>query len=112
VSVDGDVAVFDGVTGKLIKDTGRPIAGVGDVFGPAGATDGDFAQYDTATGKLIKDGGYGPGSFANSDVNRRYVANGETRTVAARTSQYVSPDFTIEAGGSLVIEADAFLEIG
>jgi len=109
-AVDGDIAVFDGVTGKKIKDSGVAIDDL--VQGPASATDGDFAQYDGATGELIKDGGYGPGSFASEAVHRRYVANGETRLVVSRTSQYVSPDFEIEDGGTLELEADGFLEIG
>ena len=53
-STNNHVAVFDGTTGKLLKDGGAP---AGDVVGPAGATNGNVALFDTATGKLIKDGG-------------------------------------------------------
>jgi len=55
-ATDENLAVFDGVTGKLLKDSGVALADVGDVVGPDGATDGDFAQFDGETGKLLKDG--------------------------------------------------------
>jgi len=57
-ATNNHVALFDGATGKLIKDGGA--AGSGDVVGPAGATDSHLALFDGATGKLIKDGGAVP----------------------------------------------------
>lgn len=62
-AVNNDIAVFNGVTGKIIKDGGftiaqviaAAIAGSGDVVGPAGATDNAVARYDGATGKLIQE---------------------------------------------------------
>ena len=66
-AVDEQIAVYDGVTGKLIKDGGMTIAdilatiggaGLGDVIGPAGAVDDRLATFDGVTGKLIQDGGY------------------------------------------------------
>jgi len=64
---DEMIAVYDGVTGKLIKDGGMTIAdilamigagGGGDVVGPASAVDDRIATYDGTTGKVIQDGGY------------------------------------------------------
>lgn len=61
-AVNNDIAVFNGVTGKIIKDGGQTIAqviaaaiaGSGDVVGPAGATDNAVVRFDGATGKLIQ----------------------------------------------------------
>ena len=61
-AVDEDLAVFDGATGKLIKDSGTSLADVNDVIanavhGPASAVDSNLPAFDTATGKLVKDSG-------------------------------------------------------
>ena len=49
---DGRVAVFDGTTGKLLKQDTRLAANL--VAGPATVTDGYVAAFDGTTGKLIK----------------------------------------------------------
>ena len=79
-SVDGNVVLFDGVTGKLIKD-GLSVVTIldatgsdsniatekavrtaintifeGSVTGPVGAVDGHIVQFDGVSGTLIKDG--------------------------------------------------------
>ena len=54
---DNNIVVFDGNTGKIIKDSGIDIDDVGDVFGPGSAGDNNIVLFDTATGKLIKDSG-------------------------------------------------------
>ncbi len=54
-AVDGNVPAFDGTTGKLIKDSGKPVADL--VRGPASASDLRIAVFDGNTGKLVKDGG-------------------------------------------------------
>lgn len=57
-STDSAIALFDGATGKLIKDSGTTLgdlAGGGDVTGPGSATDSAIALFDGATGKLLKD---------------------------------------------------------
>ena len=85
-ATDNHIALFDGATGKIIKDSGalltdflesvvegtgitidatdpqNPIisadaAEAGDVDGPASAVDERIAVYDGTTGKLLKDGG-------------------------------------------------------
>jgi len=50
------LAVFDGATGKLIKDGGAVPAGGGDVIGPATNTDNNVPQWDGADSKTLKDG--------------------------------------------------------
>ena len=61
IAVNNDIAVFDGTTGKLIKDGGQTIAQViaaaGDVDGPASSVDDRIATFDGITGKIIQDGG-------------------------------------------------------
>ena len=54
-ATDAHLAVFDGATGKLVKDGGAVPSG--NVVGPASVTDAHIAQFDGATGKLLKDGG-------------------------------------------------------
>jgi len=54
-AVDSNLAAFDTGTGKLIKDSGIPLANV--VQGPASAVSGNVATYNGATGKLIQDSG-------------------------------------------------------
>lgn len=82
-ATDGDIARFDGTTGKLIKaglavGTGAnnivQLDGSGDfpsalsvVIGPASATDGHVAQFDGTTGRLVKDG-LAVGTSANNLV--------------------------------------------
>ena len=62
-AIADSIAVYNGTTGKLIKDGGQTIAaviaaaiaGTGNVVGPASATANGFAVYSGTTGKLIKD---------------------------------------------------------
>lgn len=49
-AVDGRAVLFDGTTGKLVKQ-----AGGAPVIGPASATDGMPVLFDGTTGKLVKD---------------------------------------------------------
>ncbi len=60
-ATNNNIAVYDGTTGKIIKDGGQTIAQViaaaGDVDGPASAVDERVAVYNGTTGKIIKDGG-------------------------------------------------------
>lgn len=54
-AVDENVAVYNGATGKLIKDGGSKLSEY--VKGPESATDERIAVFDGTTGKLIKDSG-------------------------------------------------------
>lgn len=58
-SLNNTLPVFDGTTGKLIKDSGILIAdvGTGDVVGPASSVNDRIAVFNGTTGKLLKDGG-------------------------------------------------------
>jgi hypothetical protein len=51
-AVSGNLPVFDGTTGKVIKD-----AGFEPIKGPESSTSGNVAIYDGTTGKVLKDGG-------------------------------------------------------
>jgi hypothetical protein len=57
-SVDGNIAVFDGATGKVIKD-----AGFEPIMGPDVSINGDIPIFDGITGKVIKDSGFTPEQF-------------------------------------------------
>ena len=52
-ATSNNVALFDGTTGKLIKDGGSLSAYI---QGPASATSNNVALFDGTTGKLLKDG--------------------------------------------------------
>ena len=61
-AVNENVVVFDGTTGKVVKDSGIAKADVVDVVanavhGPATAVDSNLPAFDTSTGKLVKDSG-------------------------------------------------------
>lgn len=74
-STNGNLAVFDGISGKLLKDGGaKP---TGDVVGPAGAVSGNVVLFDGATGKLVKDGG----SPATAEVRKIIVSSGGSTAV-------------------------------
>jgi len=55
-AVDGNLAVFNGTTGKSIQD-GGPVPADGDVSGPGSSVDGNIAIFNGVTGKIIGDGG-------------------------------------------------------
>lgn len=57
-SADNTVAIFDGTTGKLVKDSGILIEdiGSGDVVGPSSSTADAVALWSGTTGKLLEDG--------------------------------------------------------
>lgn len=48
VATDGNLALFDGTTGQVLKDGGLPINGI------ASATDNAIARFDSTTGKLLQ----------------------------------------------------------
>lgn len=56
-SEDNTVAIFDGTTGKLVKDSGILIAdiGSGDLTGPESSTNNRLAVFDGVTGKVISE---------------------------------------------------------
>lgn len=58
-AVDDDIAVFDGTSGKVIKDSGVKITDIalGDVQGPVHSYDRDVPIFDGTTGKVIADSG-------------------------------------------------------
>lgn len=57
-AVDGNIPVFDGETGELVKDSGVALSDLsGDVVGPAGAVTGNLPAFADETGKLLEDSG-------------------------------------------------------
>lgn len=86
------------------KLAGTPGTGVGNVSAVPPTVVGDIPVFDTTDGTVISDSGFNADDFSWS---RRYAANGETRTLLSRHSCVMAGDFTVEAGGTLVIESDA-----
>jgi hypothetical protein len=111
-ATDGHLALFDGASGKLIKDGGAPSGG--DVVGPAGATSGHLATYDGATGKLIKDGGAIPSTVRmlvftvenlltiGTGVVRIYNKSGAAITI----SQVFIAVNTAPTGSTIIVDID------
>ena len=60
-ATDAAIVLFDGTTGKLVKDSGTTIAslGGGDVTGPGSSTDSSLAAFDGTGGDTLKEAGYG-----------------------------------------------------
>ncbi len=62
-SVNGDVAMFSGTTGKLLADSGKLASAL--VTGPnGGVSDGEVPLYNGGTGKIIRGSGQQIGNFA------------------------------------------------
>src|SRR5204862_452459 len=57
-SVSGDVAVFSGVSGKIVSDTGVVAADI--VTNGSTTTTGNIAVFSDGTGRVIQDGGHAP----------------------------------------------------
>lgn len=105
VAVNNNIAVFNGTTGKLIKDGGSTIAQVtaaavaasGNVVGPASAVDGNICLFDTTSGKLIKDGGAPPSSglLQSSTIN---LTGGNITTASNAMVDLTGATITITTG--------------
>lgn len=72
-AISGQIATFNGTTGKLIQDSGLSASTV--VQGPASAVDNNLASYNLTTGKFIKDSGVsaasvvvGPASAVSGNI--------------------------------------------
>jgi hypothetical protein len=105
-ATDGHVALFDGTTGKLIKDGGTP--GSGDVVGPSSAVDGHLAVFDSTTGKLIKDGGAVPtaGRNTNDPLTSAYFKD-DFQTGGTGTGAIGEFGWRINSGGTTYIVSEA-----
>ena len=133
-AVDGNLAVFDGVTGKLIKDGGAPyvlptatdavlggikigsgltitdgvVAAAGDVDGPATAVDGNLVVFDGETGKLIKDGGapYVLPTATDAVLGGIKIGSGLTITDGVVATEKQLPVSVVVAESDLLADAD------
>lgn len=95
-----------GIGNVSISDANRPVVA------------GDIVIFDGSTGLKIKDSGFSPSDFLTVDdaddnfqTSKRFVAFGETLTIRSRHGLVMPGDFTVEAGGTLVLESDANLLI-
>jgi hypothetical protein len=109
-ATNGHVALFDGATGKLIKDGGAPATG--DVVGPGSAVDGDIVLFDGTGGKLVKDSGVTlasitavtgvsalSGTLSISDANIKALNSTPLTLVNAVASKIIMPIMlTMEKG--------------
>lgn len=60
-STDNEIAIFNGTTGKIIKNSSILVTNV--VIGPASATDGYVPLFDGTTGKLLKNSTLNPSTI-------------------------------------------------
>ena len=94
-AADGDVAVFNGATGKILKTTGLQTSSFTNyVSGPASATAGRVASYNGTTGKLIADSGLlaadlvtGPASVTDGHVTLFNGTSGKIIKTSAKLRQ-------------------------
>jgi hypothetical protein len=96
-SVDNRVAFFDGITGKLIKDSGLTLAGVntGDQTSIVGIT-GTLAQFNTAlTGADFASGG---GTATGTNTGDQTSIVGITGTLAEFNTALTGADFATGGG--------------
>lgn len=66
VSIGNNVAVFNGTTGKIIKDSGLAVEDI--VTGPSSAISNNIVLFDGTTGKAIKDSGLTIGKSVPSNA--------------------------------------------
>lgn len=83
-ATDGYLPLFDGTTGKLIKNSAYDPATL--VVGPASATDGNIALFNTGTGKLVKDAGYALVDVLRSDSRTIGPAGSTAKHVCTGTA--------------------------
>src|SRR5512139_2760916 len=91
-SVSGNIASFNGVTGKIIQDSGVAAASV--VVGPASATDNAFVRFDAATGKLVQNGVLTSDDF-NGDLSGPVTNTATSGFGTAFTNQPANDGVTI-----------------
>ncbi len=85
-AVDENIVVFDGTTGKIIKDSGVNLSAINDaVEGPGSSIDGHIVAFDGTTGKLIKQ---------VSDVILRATSGTDDPTIVIQDSGG-TPEFVI-----------------
>ena len=104
-AVDGHVALFDGISGKLIRDGGPFVAG-GDVAGPVSAVDNRIAVFNGATGKVIKDGGVLVSSLQPLDAELTALAGltGAALQVPIFTGPGAATTITVTAAAQSVLD--------
>jgi len=112
-AVEDNLLLFDGTTGKLVKDSGVNITTFTDslaekVTGPASAIDGNISTFDATTGKLIEDSGV---NISAVNANTAKVTNathsgdasGDTTltlaTVNANVGSFTNSNITVNAKG-------------
>jgi hypothetical protein len=86
-AVDEHMALFDGTSGKLLKDGGAKPGG--NVGGPTSAIDGHPALFDGATGKILKDGG-----AASLLVARRVLNHAAIQALPTTPFEILAPSAT------------------
>ena len=99
------IAVYNGTTGKLIKDGGITVAatiGNGDVTGPLTAIDSRIAVFNGSSGKIIRDGGFDASSFLP-------ITGGTTSGVVTAPAFYAgSVSNRMGADGNLAISLQGY----
>ena len=108
VSVNNDIAVFDGVSGRIIKDSGVPISGI---VGPTGATGARGA-----TGPTLSGGPFLPlsgvtGMLGNIMMNSNGITGISTITTATANVN-VGNGNTVLANNSIIVGATNNLVAG
>ncbi len=97
-AVDERIAVFDGTSGKLLKDSGSLLADLGDVDGPAVSVDGRIATFSGTSGKTLQDSGKSLSDIApittRGDVIRGDASGNAERLAVGTSGQVLTSDGT------------------
>lgn len=104
-STDGNLASFDGASGKVIKDSGVAASSV--VVGPSSATDGNVATFDGATGKKIKNSGVSISDILLSDDIGSTIQAWSTRLDTLAGLAVTDGNFIVGNGTTWVVESGA-----
>lgn len=110
-STNGNIVLFDGTSGRVIKDGGvsassfQP-ASASIVMGPASAVDGRLSAFDTTTGKLLKDSGFSAADLARTDVKTIGPSGSTAKYVCTGTADqttFATAVAAMSAGDVLII---------
>ncbi len=89
-STDGNAVVFNGTTGKVVKDAGfKPISG------PTFSIDGELAVFNGITGKIIKGTGFKPKAPLNSPITVTVGSGGDFPTINSALAHVVSTYYPV-----------------
>lgn len=115
-SVDTNVAIWDGNTGRKIKDGGIAIADIGNVKGPAFSLSGNIVLWDGSSGRLIKNSLYSTEGLleAATEAGATSAASSEAAAAIAEAAakEAIAAAAVATAAAAFFLATDAIFKKG